>query len=110
MGTAPFAYETENHYYSFASLTARALEAQYMVVARSGIGIFRNYNGPYDGNQETAMPALYKYTNYNDTPNYGTLANIRLMWCVSTWVPTTYRQEDITRPSCAKHMPRSCRI
>ena len=38
-----------------------------MVVARSGIGIFRNYNGPYDGNQETAMPALYKYTNYNDT-------------------------------------------
>lgn len=67
VGTAPFAYETENHYYSFASLTARALEAQYMVVARSGIGIFRNYNGPYDGNQETAMPALYKYTNYNDT-------------------------------------------
>ena len=67
VGTAPFAYETENHYYSFASRTARALEAQYLVVARSGIGIFRNYNGPYDGKSETAMPALYDYTNYDDT-------------------------------------------
>ena len=67
VGTAPFAYETENHYYSFASLTARALEAQYLVVARSGIGIFRNYNGPYDGNPAIAMPALYDYTNFDDT-------------------------------------------
>ena len=67
VGTAPFTYETENHYYSFASRTARALEAQYLVVARSGIGIFRNYNGPYDGNPAIAMPALYDYTNYDDT-------------------------------------------
>ena len=67
VGTAPFTYETENHYYSFASRTARALETQYLVVARSGIGIFRNYNGPYDGKSETAMPALYDYTNYDDT-------------------------------------------
>lgn len=66
-GTDSFSYGTENHYLSFASLTARALEAQYMVVARSGIGIFRNYNGPYEGKPETAMPALYDYTNYNDT-------------------------------------------
>jgi lysophospholipase L1-like esterase len=65
--TDPFKYETENHYLSFASLTARALEAQYLVVARSGIGIFRNYNGPYEGKPETAMPALYDYTNFNDT-------------------------------------------
>ena len=65
--TDPFYYHTENHYYSFAALTARNLEAQHLVVARSGIGIFRNYNGPYDGQPETAMPALYDYTNYNDT-------------------------------------------
>jgi len=65
--TDPFNYYTENHYLSFAALTAKALEAQHLVVARSGIGIFRNYNGPYDGKPETAMPALYKYTNYNDT-------------------------------------------
>ena len=66
VATAPFTYETENHYYSFASLTARALQAQHLVVARSGIGIFRNYNGPYDGTPEGAMPAVYDYTNYDD--------------------------------------------
>ena len=65
--TDPFNYNTENHYLSFAALTARALEAQHLVVARSGIGIFRNYNGPYDGKPETAMPALYDYTNFDDT-------------------------------------------
>lgn len=65
--TDPFNYNTENHYLSYAALTAKALEAQHLVVARSGIGIFRNYNGPYDGNPEKAMPALYKYTNFNDT-------------------------------------------
>lgn len=65
--TDHFKYETENHYLSFASLTARALDAQYLVVARSGIGIFRNYNGPYEGTPEIAMPALYDYTNFNDT-------------------------------------------
>ena len=66
VGTASFSYDTENHYLSFAALTARALEAQHLVVARSGIGIFRNYNGPYDGKPETAMPALYDYTNFGD--------------------------------------------
>ena len=62
-----FSYGTENHYYSFAALTARALKAQHLVVARSGIGIFRNYNGPYDGTPEKAMPAVYDYTNFADT-------------------------------------------
>ncbi len=65
--TVRFSYDTENHYLSFAALTARALDAQHLVVARSGIGIFRNYNGPYDGNPAIAMPALYGYTNFNDT-------------------------------------------
>ena len=38
-----FEYETENHYYSYASITARNLCAQHWVVARSGIGAYRNY-------------------------------------------------------------------
>ena len=66
VATAHFSYETENHFYSFAALTARALQAQHVVIARSGIGIFRNYNGPYDGTPEIAMPALYDYTNFDD--------------------------------------------
>ena len=59
-----FEYETENHYYSYASITARNLEAQHWVVARSGIGAYRNYNGPKTGNPESNMPAQYEYTGY----------------------------------------------
>ena len=60
-----FEYETENHYYSYASITARNLNAQHWVVARSGIGIYRNYNGPRTGNPDN-MPAMYEYTLFND--------------------------------------------
>ncbi|MCR4765807.1 MAG: lipase, partial [Bacteroidaceae bacterium] len=67
VATNHFSYETENHYYTYAALTARALHAQHVTVARSGIGIFRNYNGPFDGTPEVAMPALYDYTNFNDS-------------------------------------------
>ena len=59
-----FEYETENHYFSYASITARALEAQHWVVARSGIGAYRNYNGPKTGNPESNMPVQYEYTGY----------------------------------------------
>ena len=56
-----FSDETENHYYTYAALTARALNAQHVVVARSGIGIYRNYNGPKTGNAD-CMPRVYDRT------------------------------------------------
>ena len=59
-----FDYATENHYYSYASITARNLEAQHWVVARSGIGAYRNYDGPKTGNPESCMPVQYEYTGY----------------------------------------------
>ena len=59
-----FEYETENHYYSYASITARKLNAQHWVVARSGIGAYRNYDGPKTGNPESHMPVQYEYTGY----------------------------------------------
>ena len=59
-----FDYATENHYYSYASITARNLEAQHWVVARSGIGAYRNYDGPKTGNPESNMPVQYEYTGY----------------------------------------------
>ena len=59
-----FDYATENHYYSYASITARNLEAQHWVVARSGIGAYRNYDGPKTGNPESCMPIQYEYTGY----------------------------------------------
>ena len=57
----PFEYETENHYYAYAAITARNLHAQHWVVARSGIGAYRNYDGPKTGNPESNMPAQYEY-------------------------------------------------
>ena len=55
-----FEYETENHYYSYASIAARNLNAQHLVVARSGIGAYRNYDGPKTGNPESNMPVQYE--------------------------------------------------
>jgi len=43
--------ETANHYYTYATRTAQALEAQHIAVARSGIGVYRNYNGPREGDK-----------------------------------------------------------
>ena len=59
-----FDYATENHYYSYASIVARNLQAQHWVVARSGIGAYRNYAGPKTGNPESNMPVQYEYTGY----------------------------------------------
>ena len=59
-----FDYATENHYYSYASIAAHNLEAQHWVVARSGIGAYRNYDGPKTGNPESCMPVQYEYTGY----------------------------------------------
>lgn len=61
-----FSFETENHYIGYAQVCARALNAQAQIVARSGIGIYRNYAGPKTGNPKDNMPAQYPYTLYND--------------------------------------------
>lgn len=60
-----FSNETENHYYTYAARTARALGAEYQAVCRSGIGIYRNYDGPETGSDD-CMPAEYPYTCYHD--------------------------------------------
>ena len=59
-----FDYATENHYYSYASITARNLEAQHWVVARSGIGAYRNYGEAKTGSPGSCMPMQYEYTGY----------------------------------------------
>lgn len=63
---APFTYDTENHYYTYAALTARALEAQHLVVARSGIGVYRNYGSSVSGSLD-CMPAMYEQTLFLDS-------------------------------------------
>ncbi len=58
-----FKYETENNYLTYGALTARALEAEYITVCRSGIGIWQGYGG------DTAftMPKLYDQVTINSS-------------------------------------------
>ena len=65
-----FDYATENHYYAYAAITARNLEAQHWVVARSGIGAYRNYGEPKTGSPGSCMPVQYEYTGYAWNPNF----------------------------------------
>ena len=60
---AHFTPATENFCLGYSGLTARALDADCVVVARSGIGMVRDYNGPRDGNPD-AMPVVYPETFY----------------------------------------------
>lgn len=62
----PFSYDTENHYYTYAARTARALNAQHLVVARSGIGVYRNYGAPDTGSND-CMPKMYNQVLFTDS-------------------------------------------
>lgn len=65
-----FSPATENFCPGYTGLTVRALRADYMVVARSGIGILRNYDGPHEGSKIT-IPYVYPHTFYTQAkPNW----------------------------------------
>jgi len=55
----------QNAYYSYAALTARKLNAQYVVIARSGIGVYRNNGGNRYGDTKV-MPYYYPRSTYSD--------------------------------------------
>lgn len=58
---APFQDETCNHYYTYAAITTRNLNAVHQTVARSGIGVYRCYDGPVTGDSIN-MNTEYPYT------------------------------------------------
>ena len=62
--TAPFEDETENHWLTYANIVSDSLHAQHTSISRSGIGVYRNYNGPRTGSPEN-MPWQYEYTLFN---------------------------------------------
>lgn len=65
-----FLAETENHFMTYAAVNSRNFNARHMAVSRSGIGIYRNYNGPTTGNDDN-MTNLYTNTFlYDDNPKY----------------------------------------
>lgn len=64
--TDPYKEETANYYYTYAAITSRELNARSHVIARSGIGVYRNYNGPRTGdavNMNTEYPYTLLYNN-----------------------------------------------
>jgi hypothetical protein len=50
-----FNYETENNFMTFGAISARMLDADYLMVCRSGIGMFQGYGGGKD----FTMPQFY---------------------------------------------------
>lgn len=69
-GDTHFSYDTENHTLSYAYLTARALDADFNIVARSGIGMYRSYNGPREGTPDNRIPGEYDHTLIYDPAHY----------------------------------------
>ena len=62
--TDPFEDETENHWLTYANIVSDSLKAQHTSISRSGIGVYRNYDGPKVGSTEN-MPWQYEYTLFN---------------------------------------------
>lgn len=58
-----FDYSMQNQYYTYEAIACRELDAQCFVVARSGIGIYRNNNGNPNGDRGV-MPDVYPYTQF----------------------------------------------
>ncbi|GAB6983356.1 SGNH/GDSL hydrolase family protein [Prevotella dentasini] len=76
-GTDKYEDETENHDLTYAAQTSRRLNAVHTAVARSGIGVYRNYNGPKTGNKDV-MATEYGNTVFGDSTEH---------WDFSRWTP-----------------------
>lgn len=65
-----FGPTTENHYMTYAAITSRNLNARHMAVCKSGIGIYRNYNGPITGNDDCMTNFYTRIFLYDENPKY----------------------------------------
>jgi lysophospholipase L1-like esterase len=72
-----FSAETENACISYAAITARAMQADYALVAYSGRGVVRNY-GDSNKTSSNTMPVLFERTCFSDS---------NLKWNFVSWVP-----------------------
>lgn len=65
-----FLGSTENHYMTYAAITSRNFNARHMAVSRSGIGMYRNYNGPVEGNDDCMLNLYPRVFLYDEFPLY----------------------------------------
>lgn len=75
-GKDKFHYATENHYFSYAAITARNLKADWIAVARSGIGVYRNAHDVREGSRDN-MRRWYDYTQLYDSTQLWDFASYR---------------------------------
>jgi len=68
---------TENANMSYASITSRALNADYALISYSGRGVVRNY-GDVNKTSKDPMPSLYDRTCFYDSTT---------KWNFSKWIP-----------------------
>jgi len=65
-----FSATTENHYLTYAAIASRSFNARHLGVCKSGIGIYRNYDGPVAGSTD-CMPNYYQRVYlYDAAPLY----------------------------------------
>ncbi len=64
-----FADSTENFALAYAGIVSRRFNAAAMVVARSGIGVYRNFNDTITGS-EKPMPSFYDNAFIFDSPKW----------------------------------------
>jgi len=71
-----FTPDTEDHYLTYAAISARDLKADLHAIAWSGIGMYRNYG--VTGASSDAMPSVYARTLASQTGS---------VWDFGTWQP-----------------------
>ena len=65
-----FGPTTENHYMTYAAITSRNFNARHLAVCKSGIGIYRNYNGPAAGNVDNMTNYYTRIFLHDENPKY----------------------------------------
>lgn len=75
--TEEFKSGTENNYYSYAPVTARAFGAEYHIVAHSGQGVVRNYGYEQPVSPYTMTDRYLQVFDEQQTPR----------WDFSSWIP-----------------------
>lgn len=65
-----FGPTTENHYMTYAALASRNFNAKHLAVCKSGIGVYRNYDGLAGGDDDCMTNYYTRIFLYDEDPKY----------------------------------------
>lgn len=65
-----FGPTTENYYMTYTAITSRNFNARHLAVCKSGIGVYRNYNGPAEENADCMSNYYTRIFLYDENPTY----------------------------------------